>query len=555
MISRSWKIILGASLTLVGAGCSEKPKLAVLDGPAPLCALTQAEFNGWKAAGGAAGFAAPNSTTFKSTDDCSFYKWSSQMFLWLTSPDATGTMNMFSPTFYTAVESVETGKFALVRNPGGTVNALKSGKPVTISFRARVNKPVVLRTHTPAQLAAALGNPNNKSNDSTGQAGGGVLVLDGKSVPVPGKAGFATYPVAYYAIQVNDVFAGLQANQANVSYYQSGASAGDFPTTLPQGQQIQTAAGTTYPDVNQLALEVKSSWVDTAYLTTEQAAGLTTIQGQVPAFKEIKDKKGNLALIWDGKTMATRTLAMVGIHVTGTVAGHPEMIWATFETDFNAPDNSYSYINASFDPKTNTCKTGTCLNTIPFATSSSTPSIFYNGQSGASAPPTTVAETATSSDFNTAINSTSPALVATNVVRYNPWGNQQPATPSLTDPVVRNNTMLLSLKQTLSSQLTALGGQSAIYANYFQVGSLWTNGVIPPASGSKQFGSLYLANTTMETFQQVSPQNSDPEATAANCFSCHGNFANVGTGVSHVFPNVATSTANRPAAKPTPATK
>jgi len=556
MLRRSWTIVLGAALTLAGTACKDKTALPNPNSAAALCALTPAEFASWQSPGGA-GFVAPNSVTFKSTDDCVFYKWSSQMFLWLTSQDATGTLNLFSSTFYTAVESTDTGQFALVRNPGGAVNALKSGRPATISFRARVNKPVVLRTHTPAQLKAARADINNKSNDSTGQAGGGVLVLDGAKVPVDGKPGYATYPVAYYAIQVNDVFAGLQAHQATIPYYKGpGAGAGDFPTTLPQAQQIEAAAKTHYADINQLALEIKSSWVDTAYLTPDQAKGLITIQGEVPAFQEAKNAAGNLVLTWDGTTMAPRTLALVGIHVTGTVAGHPEMVWATFESVFNSPDNTYSYINANFDPKTKACKVGNCLTTVNFSTSNSNPTIFYNGAAGATTPPDPLVTTATSSDFNTGINSTTPGLVATNVVRYNPWGSQQPATPSVTDKVVLNNTLLISLQQTLAPQLVNAGGQGATLANYFQVGAIWGKTVTTPPSGlpqagPAQFGSLYLANTTMETFQQVSPQNSDPDATATNCFSCH-RVGTPGTGVSHVFPNVAASTANRPGPAPSP---
>lgn len=550
MPRKSWMIVLGMSLALAGAGCTpKKGQVSSTDGAAPLCALSASEFSGWQAAGGA-GFVAPDSAATNLNTSCGFFKWGSQMFLWLTSQDATGTMNMFSPTFYTAVESTDTGEFELTRNPGGTVNALGSNRPVTITFRARVNKPVILKTHTPAQLAAARADPNNL-NDSTGQAGGGgVLVLDGAAVPVPGKAGYATYPVTYYTIQVNDVFAGLQANQAKVPYYSALGSPKTFPTTLAEAQQIQTASAQTFPDINQLALELKSSWVDTAYLTPQQAQGLITIQGQVPAFTQSTGPGGVLTLAWDGVTTATRTLALVGIHVVGAVPGRPGLVWSTFESVFNSPDNTYSYINSNYNTQTNSCPAGAnCLTSVAFSTSNRTPTIFYHGQAGTSALPTSIVTTATSSDFNTAINSTSAKLVATNVVRYNPWGNQQPATPTVTDPVVQNNTMLLSLMQTLNPQLKATGGRGVTLANYFQSGSVWSNNLIPNQSGAQQFGSLFAANTTMETFQQVSPSNSDPNATANNCFSCHSISGSApagtapGTGVSHVFPNVTTSTA------------
>lgn len=556
MARKSWMIALSMSLALAGAGCTaKKAVVAGSDSAAALCALTQSEFSSWQATGGA-GFVAPDSAATNLNTSCGFFKWGSQMFLWLTSQDATGTMNMFSPTFYTAVESTQTGSFELVRNPGGTVNALGSSRPATITFRARVNKPVILKTHTPAQLAAARANLDNL-NDSTGQAGGGgVLVLDGAPVQVPGKAGYATYPVTYYTIQVNDVFAGLQANQTKVPYYNAPGSTKTFPTTLNEAQQIQTASGTTFADLNQLALELKSSWVDVAYLTPQQVKGLITIQGQVPAFTQGTTPTGLLTLAWDGVTTATRTLALVGIHVVGTVPGRPGMVWSTFESVFNSPDNTYSYINGNYNTQTNSCPSGAnCLSTVPFSTSNSTPTIFYHGQAGTSTLPTSIVTTATSSDYNTAINSTSAKLVATNVVRYNPWGNQQPANPTVTDPVVQNNTMLLSLMQTLNPQLKSAGGRGVTLANYFQSGSIWSNNLIPNQTGAQQFGSLFAANTTMETFQQVSPSNSDPNATAQNCFSCHSISGTApagtapGTGVSHVFPHVTASTASATQAK------
>ena len=43
-------------------------------------------------------------------------------------------------------------------------------------------------------------------------------------------------------------------------------------------------------------------------------------------------------------------MAMVGLHVVGSVKGHPEMVWATFEHIDNAPQNNYVYIATGDDP-------------------------------------------------------------------------------------------------------------------------------------------------------------------------------------------------------------
>ena len=39
------------------------------------------------------------------------------------------------------------------------------------------------------------------------------------------------------------------------------------------------------------------------------------------------------------------TLALVGIHIVGTVQNHPEFVWSTFEHILNAPDAPYYYTN------------------------------------------------------------------------------------------------------------------------------------------------------------------------------------------------------------------
>jgi hypothetical protein len=51
------------------------------------------------------------------------------------------------------------------------------------------------------------------------------------------------------------------------------------------------------------------------------------------------------------------------------------------------------------------------------------------------------------------------------------------------------------------------GNPMKIWQNYRMVGGLWTNGGVPSTGTNVQRGSLELANTTMETFFQQSPNN------------------------------------------------
>lgn len=522
--------LLSACLFLfVGVAAKSSVQSQAPAGPAPLCAVTSAEFATWKVG---SNFAPPDSASFDPSSDCKFYKWSSQMFLWLTTKDTRGNLLMFSPKFDNAVEDTSTGAFQLVNSTG--VDA--QGK-ANVSFRVRVNKPKVLLLKSANSTNSVAAGPAGDT-DSTGQAGGGVLIVNGKPVAVPGKTGLSTYPVVYYAIQENDVFTALKEHWRKVPYYNAGPNKTNFPITLDQAKQIQTASGKTLPNLSQLAVEVKSAWVDTAYLTPAQTSSLVTIKSDVPAFSQALNSKGQLVLSWDGTTMVTRTLAMVGMHVVGSVNNHPEMVWATFESNFNSPDSTYSYLNQNYDPVAKACKAGTtCLNTVTFSTTSSQPSIFYNGTKGASTAPDVIVETASSGN-DSSIVASSGMLTATSVARLNPWGSQQPTTPTPTDPAVLNNTLLVSLMQSLQPKLAASGTTGKALANYFLVGAIWSNRIIPPQPGYQLIGSQFVANTTMETFQQVRPGNPDPGATASNCFSCHNDADGTqGTSISHVFPN------------------
>src|SRR5262249_46843999 len=71
------------------------------------CSVTQVEISNWFTSGTIApngGVDPADSITFPNVPNCSFYKWSEQMFLWLTSPVPTkyggGTHVFNSPVFF-----------------------------------------------------------------------------------------------------------------------------------------------------------------------------------------------------------------------------------------------------------------------------------------------------------------------------------------------------------------------------------------------------------------------------------------------------------------------
>lgn len=536
-----------AGVALLVAGQAQAQQNAPTLTPSPMCAVSQTAFQSWLAATPAAGnpasFVPPNSATFAPTSDCSFYQWGAQMFLWLMSPNASGTLNLYSPSFYSVIKTG--GSFNYVQNPTttATTNAKAGALPkIPLSLGVRVNKPIgaaaaeraksrmavnrtVIATVTGTGAAATT---SGQTVDETGQADGGVLVLNGNPVYLSGKSGPATYPVVYYGIAVNDVFNGLRVNNGNVPYFNdtTNQNVGNMPVSLAQAQQIQTASSATFADINQLALEVKTSWVDTAYVPKAMLPFMMQGTADVPAFTS-STVNGQMVLTWDGTTMATRTLALVGMHVVGSVAGHPEMVWATFESKFNAPDNSYFYYDSTYNATTQTCGGGgtTCVKQVPYV--GAVPTLLYNGQLATA--PTSIAQTASSTNNDSTITSVSSTLVPTNVVRLNPWGSQQPSAAAVGNSVITNNTNLLSLDLSLDGQLLTTGTNGPVLAGYTQIGSIWSNGVIPFLYNTQLFGSLYLANTTMETFEQSTTQS----PTAQNCFTCHS--TSPGATVSHVF--------------------
>src|SRR5438132_502879 len=94
--------------TILVIGCNLTQQALPTDaGSSCLTSLTSAEFNSWFESGAVSlnGAVKPaNSVLFPDIPNCSFYKWSEQMFLWLTSPAppryGSGGLVINTPAFY-----------------------------------------------------------------------------------------------------------------------------------------------------------------------------------------------------------------------------------------------------------------------------------------------------------------------------------------------------------------------------------------------------------------------------------------------------------------------
>ena len=247
---------------------------------------------------------------------------------------------------------------------------------------------------------------------------------------------------------------------------------------------------------------MKSAWVEAGNLPNLNS--YITMTATIPTYDQSNPNQ------WVPNGQKTVELALVGIHVVGSTAGHPEMIWATFEHFGNTPSATYTY-NSTTGLKTVQQNTvGTWL----FAASGTNgpfnnPNMQYQSPNIVAFPGHTISPSET--------------------LRSKAWGAAVDASPNPIDgSATASNTEIISINNSVRGQMP----NGDMRTNYFMTGATWTIGGQPPTfgPGNNQVGTSQLANTTMETFQQ-GPDNTVAHG-SSNCFSCHTSNT---TGVSHIF--------------------
>jgi hypothetical protein len=215
------------------------------------------------------------------------------------------------------------------------------------------------------------------------------------------------------------------------------------------------------------------------------------------------------------------TLGLVGFHMAIWTPRHPEMIWASWEHKQNAP-----YCDGSSDVQDYNLAAKTAAKCL-----AQTKSVDECPQYQFNIPRTHSGEP--------------PHREAPNqVCRVSPYGNQKGDAINGND----NDANLLAIRE-LNAQLVGEAGiltklsdkhPMKVWSNYEMVGGIWTkdgkgSGSPPvPHKGGKpdptspQRGSLELANTTMETFQQ------GDQSFVPNCFGCHNYNSTQPLEVSHI---------------------
>ena len=246
-------------------------------------------------------------------------------------------------------------------------------------------------------------------------------------------------------------------------------------------------------------MEFKTSWVDAS--TVSDAGDFVTMEATVPTYTA-----NSTNTEWTPSGTTTLTLALVGMHIVGTVQNHPEFVWITYEHITNAPDSAYYYRNTSNQ-----------VVEQPYDSSGKFVFMTTNGsEAGANVECMKVSQNDIVANPTSSTDTTpicAGGIVPSDTARTYPWGSQADSQDS---GVVDNNTLLLSINESIRSQLS----QGDVRANYLQTGGIWTSApsatADAPIPNTADFhasdlrGSLQAFNATMETYQQ-----------GTSCFTCH----------------------------------
>ena len=556
-------------LTIVAAATSGSPSLAqtVPSDPDVACSFPATTVNGWFKSGSAAlnGVVNPaNSVSFPNTPNCSFYQWSYQMFLWLTSPAPAiyggGGGRIFESSAFFDVSPLDgNGQRTLTAHQRGVLKKFnvigkqlgpnrlplvfdKQGRtfevqPAPANQRPRVrtkagdlvdianvrigpDKQVILLGRGGAQLQprllAAPREPRELLRPSPGRPIIQKFLIDGKAVfldragnLIEVEQGQADSSVLiaqngspiYYGIAVNEVTA-YQRTMLGANVPPNTL----FPTTQGELDNITTFAsshGKTFVDPEALAFEVKTAWIETDGLPNP--GDYITMTADIPTY----DKTNPTQWVKNGHKSAT--VALVGIHVVGSAAGHPEMIWATFEHVGNTPNDAYSYRDSGGGT---TAVTQDLSGTWLFCGSPC--AAPFNDQKRQLIAGDSI------------VSSSPPNPVGPdNVIRRKAWGAASDLAPNPLKGPEASNSEVISVNNTVRNVLDP----ADVRRKYIMTGSTWMiAGTFPFNSfNPTEVGTSKLNNTTMETFTQGADNHA---ADTMNCFSCHGGHT---TTVSHVF--------------------
>jgi len=233
------------------------------------------------------------------------------------------------------------------------------------------------------------------------------------------------------------------------------------------------------------SMELKVSWKIVA--DGEDTSDYFTMKSAV---YKLMNKAGRIVI--DYSHTENVTVALVGFHIAGVVNEHPEMIWATFEQNSNAPNVP--------------------INATPETIVSEQNTTFYTAGTKYSHCNVNVANTP-----NQKLNEKTQILSPiTQVCRQYEFGNDPTSPKKRIADMAENDKNI----KTLNASVLGMLDKKSVWANYHEVGAIWfaaIDGLKPNMSLATDdilTGSLKVSNSTIETFTQT-------QSTQNNCFRCH----------------------------------
>ncbi len=383
-----------------------------------------------------------NKLTFDS--NCAFHQWTWQTFLWLMR------------------KSEQNGVLMLSLKGPGALYPNWSQKPVLVRGRK---------------------TDEQRSIDDIRQA-----ISDGLLVDQNGH-------VTYYSMFINDRFDNfISANKLNetqtllnvtntISFADNGAESG---LEMPNGTD---------------SVELKASWK----ILTEDDDPSQYITTQADVSK-LKNDVATGRIVVDSDDTWRVTLAMVGLHVVGAVAGHPEMIWGTLEHVENAPDVPFDVkkIQDDADDDKKPDYYDKVISDKDFT--------FYKGG--------TKFKDCNVNAQGLTLNENSQTLSPiTQVCRIYATGGQADK-----DNDKDNGRNIEELNSSIWSAIEA-SEALPVLKNYKEIGAVWFDDVSkfspnsPLVNTGAMTGSVNLSNATIETFTQL-------QSSTDNCFACHNTLQN-----------------------------
>lgn len=365
---------------------------------------------------------------FDDSKNCAFHQWAVQELLYLMQPgdkEKARFLEMASP------QAAFPSKGDPKPYPGSPNTQFKLGAGMAI---LRSSQGESNAAPSVVFLPRTLKTENTTFEGHT-QAGSFAVLIDQKG------------QVVYYTAQVNKIYYDFIRDNG---YYKKEAYA-----NIP--------AATTFPVGT---LEVKSSWriAETegkTYISPDDQKTYYTVPGKI-----CQDS--------GCKSTVSATMALVGFHVVGTVKGHPEMVWATFEHKKNVPDCKDTPRSGDY-------------------------SLYPTGKNCGKAPFWENCNQIPKPDSKT----------PSDVCRAYPYGEIEPV-----DQRQRDNTA--NIRSINDSYARIAREKGYVWENYFYAGAVWTTGETDPSTrlikldNASIRGSKKAANTSLESFTQEK-----------NCLHCH----------------------------------